>query len=204
MNKFNLTALSAAFCLAMSTGAIGGTLAKAEYKAAQEDIAAKYKSEKAACSALTANARDICNQEATGREKVARAELVATDSPSDKHRYDARLAKAEALYSVAKEKCDDYSGNAKDVCGKEATAAYVTAKADAKVAEKTADANAVAREKNADASATARAKTAEVRKDAAADKRDADYAVAKEKCDAFAGDAKAGCIKDAKVRYGQS
>ena len=36
------------------------------------------------------------------------------------------------------------------------------------------------------------------------DKRDAAYAVAKQKCDAFADDVKATCIKDAKVRYGQS
>lgn len=36
------------------------------------------------------------------------------------------------------------------------------------------------------------------------DKRNADYAVAKEKCDKLADDAKTACIKDAKVRYGQS
>lgn len=204
MNKFNLTALSAAFCLAMSTGAIGGTMSKTDYKAAKEDLSAKYKSEAAACTAMTGNVKDICIQEAKGHEKVAKAELEANDSPSAKHRYDVKLAKADAAYAVAKEKCDDASGNAKDVCRKEAKAAYVAAKADAKVADKTADANATAREKTTDANTTARAKTAEVRKDAATDKRDAEYAVAKEKCDALAGDAKASCVKEAKTRYGQS
>lgn len=39
---------------------------------------------------------------------------------------------------------------------------------------------------------------------AAIDKRNADYAVAKEKYDTFAGDTRAACVKDAKVRFGQS
>jgi len=204
MNKFNLTALSAAFCLAMSTGALAGAMSKADYQAANTDISAKYKADTAACAAMTGNVKDICVQEAKGREKVAKAQLVANDSPSDKHRYDVRIARADAAYAVAKEKCDDFSGNAKDVCLKEANSAHVAAKADAKLAEKTADANATAREKTGDANAAAREKTAEARKDAVADKRDADYAVAKEKCDAYAGDVKATCIKDAKARYGQS
>ena len=203
MTKYTLTALSAACCLAISTSAIGGAMSKTEYKAAKQDISAKYKADKTACKAMTGNAKDICIEEAKGREKVAKAELEAKESPSDKHRYDLRMAKANAAYAVAKEKCDDLSGNAKDVCRKEAKAAYVAAKADAKVAEKTSDANATAREKTQDANATAREKTTESRRDAAADKRDAAYAVAKEKCDALAGDAKANCIKEAKARYDQ-
>ena len=97
MNKFNLTALSAAFCLAMSTGAIGGVLSKADYSAAKADISANYKSEHAACTAMTGNAKDICVQEAKGHEKVAKAELEARDSPSAKHRYDVRIARADAM-----------------------------------------------------------------------------------------------------------
>ena len=193
MNKFNLTALSAAFCVAMSTGAMAGAMSKADYKAAKADIAAKYKADTAACTAMTGNAKDICVLEAKGRDKVARANLEASDTPSAAHRYDVRIAKADSAFAIAKERCDDFSGNAKDVCVKEAKSGYVAAKADAKLAEKTGDANAVAR-----------AKTTEARKDAATEKRDADYAVAKEKCDAFAGDAKASCIKDAKARYSQS
>ena len=147
----------------------------------------------AACKAVTGNAKDICIEEAKGHEKVAKAELEANYSPSSKHRYDVRMAKANAAYAVAKDKCDDFSGNAKEVCREEAKSAYVTAKADAKVAEKTSDANATARET-----------TTEARKDAATEKLDAAYAVAKEKCEALADEAKVKCIKDAKARYGQS
>ena len=45
------------------------------------------------------------------------------------------IAKAEADYRVAKEKCDDSAGNAKDVCLKEAKAAEAAAKAEAKKGE---------------------------------------------------------------------
>ncbi|MEO8135958.1 MAG: hypothetical protein ABI831_18525 [Betaproteobacteria bacterium] len=204
MKKFTLTAISAAFCVALSTGAIGANMTKTDYKAAKDEVTSKYKSEKAACKGMTGNAKDICVEEAKGHEKVAKAELEVNYSPSDKHAYDVRVAKADAAYAVAKEKCDDLSGNAKDVCKKEAKAAYVTAKADAKVAVKTADANATAHEKKVDANMTARDKTADARHDASADKRNAEYAVAKEKCDALAGDAKANCVKQAKARYGQS
>ncbi|MBL0143008.1 MAG: hypothetical protein IPP91_13120 [Betaproteobacteria bacterium] len=204
MNKFNFTALAAAFCLAMSTGAIGATLSKAEHKSAKEDVESRYKSEAEACKAMSGNTKDICIEEAKGRAKISKAELEASFSPSDKHSYDVRVAKADAAYGVAKEKCDDFAGNAKDVCRKEAKSAHVAAKANAKLAEKTADANASAAEKTNDAKATARAKTNDAVRDATAEKAEAAYAVAKQKCDAYAGDAKANCIKDAKVRYGQS
>jgi hypothetical protein len=79
---------------------------------------------------------------------------------------------------VAKEKCDDLAGNAKDVCVKEAKAVRVSAKADAKASEKSADA----------------------RSEAAADKIEAQYKVEKEKCDKFAGNAKDNCVAQAKAQ----
>ncbi len=204
MNKLNITCIAAAIALAIGAGTASAAVSKTEYAAAKTDISAKYKSDKAACGAMKANAKDVCVEEAKGREKVAKAELEANYKPTDKRMYDVRMAKADAAYAVAKEKCDDLAGNAKDVCVKEAKAAHVAAKANAKVAEKTAEVNATAMEKKADASATAREKTAEVKKDAVADKRAADYAVAKEKCDALSGDAKSNCVKAAKARFGQS
>lgn len=204
MKNFNLTILSAALFLAMSSGAMAATMSKAEYKEAKDALSATYKTEQAACKALKGNAKDICVEEAKGREKVGKAELEANFSPSDKHQYDVRMAKAEAAYAVAKEKCDDLAGNAQDVCRKEAKAEFVTAKANAKVAETKADANATAREKSGDANETARKSTAEARKDASADKREAEYAVAKEKCEAYRGDAKTTCVNEAKARFGQN
>ena len=204
MYKFNLTAFAAAFCIAMSAGAGAAVTSKAEYKAAKVEIADKYKSDKVACKGLAGNTRDICMVEAAGNEKVARAELEANYGPSAKNQYNLRIARADASYAVAKEKCDDFAGNAKDVCGKEAKSAYIAAKADARLAEKTTAANATAREKSTDANTTARQKNIDAGRDAVAEKRNAAYAVAKEKCAAFAGDAKANCVREAKQRYGQS
>lgn len=204
MNKFNLITLSTAFCLAMSTSAIGASLSKDEYKAARDSISAKYKSDKAACDALAGNAEDVCNEQAKGDEKIAQAELEARNDPSDSNRNDLRIARADAAYEVAKEKCDDFAGNAKDVCVEEAKSAHVAARADAKVSDKNADANAKARKTNREADAKARETTAEARKEANVDKHDAAYAVAKEKCDALAGDTKDNCIKEAKITHGQN
>ena len=95
---FSLTAISAAFCLALSTGGIAktGTMSKPDYKASKDQISAKFKDDKAACKSMTGNAKDICMEEAKGREKVAKAELEARYDPSPKHDKDVRMAKAKA------------------------------------------------------------------------------------------------------------
>ena len=105
------------------------------------------------------------------------------------------MAHAGADYAIAKEKCDDLSGNAKDVCVKDARAAHVTAKENAKVAQ--------AQAKPADTPAAKGAAVAEARKDASAEKNEANYKAAKERCDTMQGDVKSKCVDDAKRIYGQ-
>ncbi len=158
------------------------TMDKAAYKSGKTRIGAEYKTDKAACDKMSGNAKDICVEEAKGKEKVARAELEAsyTGKPADQIK--VSVVKAEAAYAVAKEKCDDQAGNARDVCVKEAKAMEVKAKADSKMNKE----------------------IGEAKKDAAREKRDADYKVATEKCDAMAGDAKASCIAAAKSKFGKS
>jgi hypothetical protein len=192
MNKLSGIAIVAA-ALSFGGGALDAhAMSKDEYKAGKDRIAADYKAAKASCDSLAGNTKDICVAEAKGKEKVAKAELENAYKPSDKHRYDASVAKAEANYAVAKERCDDKAGNDKKVCVKEAKAAETRAKADAKANMKVVKAGEKASEKSTDA-----------RKDAAEDKRDADYAVAKAKCDTLAGDAKDRCMADAKARFGK-
>jgi len=179
MSKMIMNALAIAIALTLSGGASAQNMSKDEYKAAQDRIASDYKVNKAKCKTYSGNAKAICMADADGNEKVAKADLEAVYKPSDKARYNAAAAKADADYAVARQKCADMSGNVKDVCVKQAEAARVAAKADAK----------------------AQKKTIEARKDAADDKRDADYAVAKEKCGYLAGDAKERCLADAKARF---
>jgi len=182
---------AAGLCLA------GGTQAQAMSKDAR-DMAIKaaeshYKTDKAACDSLAGNAKDICVEDAKGKEKVAKADAEAAYQNTPKAREAARMARADAAYEVAKEKCDDLAGNPKDVCVKEAKAAHVKATADAKVDRVAADTRKESAEKTADAQRTA-----------AIDKNEANYKVAIEKCDALAGAAKDSCVRDAKARFGKS
>lgn len=188
MKNFSVTAIAATASLVFGASAFAQAMSKEVYKAAEEQIEATYKSDKAACDSLSGNAEDVCVAQAKGKEKTAKAELEARYDPTAKNRYKARVAKAEADYEVAKEKCDDLSGNAKDVCIKEAKAAETKAKADAEAARESS--------KGAE-------RAAEAKQEAAEDKREADYKVAKERCDALSGDAQSQCVQDAKARYGQ-
>lgn len=158
------------------------TMAKADYAAAKSRISADVKADKGACGSMTANAKDVCLEEAKAKEKVARAELEYGYTGNAKEQNKVLVAKAETAYAVAKEKCDDMKGNEKDVCVKQAKAVEVKALADAKMGKQ----------------------VAEAKTDAVQDKRDADYKVAAEKCDGLAGDAKTACMADAKARFGKT
>ena len=129
---------------------------------------------------MSGNAKDVCVAEAKASRTKTEEEAAAMYKGTAKAREHARHEIAEADYKVAKERCDDKTGNDKDVCVKEAKAAMVTAKADAKASLKVNDARA----------------------DALQDKRKANYKVATEKCDAMAGDAKSSCMAAAKSQYG--
>jgi hypothetical protein len=183
MSKLNTlkVALLAASLLALPV-AYAATMTKADYKAGKTRISADYKTDKAACASLKANAKDICVQEAKAKEKVALAEIEYGYTGKAADRTKVLVAKADSAYAVAKERCDDQSGNAKDVCVKEAKAVHVKALADAKLGKE----------------------IREAKKDAAADKLDADYKVAIEKCDALAGDAKASCVAAARAKFGKT
>ena len=168
-------------------------ISKDAYDTAFKNAETQYKMDKDACSSRSGNAKDICVAEANGKEKIAKADAEAAYKSTPKAREDARVTRADATYNVAKQRCDELSGNPKDVCVKQANAVLIKAKADAKVDRVSADAKQDSAMKEADA-----------RKQAAEDRRDADYKVAIEKCDAFTGSAKNTCVSNAKVQYGKS
>lgn len=187
--KFKIATLA----LALSPLFAGHALAvtKAEYKATEDRIALDYKTNKARCDTLAGNAKDICMAEAKGIEKVSKAELEARYKPSAKADFEVREARADAVYEIAKEKCDDLAGNTKDVCEKDAKAAHVRALADAKVSKADAETADMRVEKLAAA-----------QKSAVSDKLSAEFSAAKERCDALSGASKDACVADAKVRFG--
>ena len=135
--KTRLMVLAVAAALGFS-GMGYAALSKEERKGEQKRISSEYKAAKEKCDGLKGNAKDICMAEAKGAQKVAKADLEARDKGTAKAATNARVAKAEAEYDVAKEKCDDLKGNAKDVCKKDAKAALSRAKSEAKASKQMA------------------------------------------------------------------
>ena len=127
----NLRQLSLIAVCALSCGSLYAAN-DSDYKASRDRVDADYKAEAAGCDKLSGNAKDICMAEAKGQEKVAKAELKAKENDTPKNRYDVAVAKADADYMVAKEKCDDMKGKEKRQCDKDAKAAKDSAKKQAK------------------------------------------------------------------------
>jgi len=173
-------AVAALFALPLAVQA--QTMTKPDYTTAKTRISADYKGDKAACASMAGNNKDICVEQAKGKEKVARAELEYSYTAKDTDRNKVLVAKAESTYAVAKERCDDKAGNAKDVCRSEAKAVETKALAQAKLGKEIVSAE----------------------KDATTDMKDADYKVAIEKCDSLAGDAKSSCVTAAKAKFGKN
>ncbi len=73
---------------------------------------------------MSGNAKDVCVLEAKAARIKTEEEAEATYKDTPKAREHATHEIAEADYKVAKERCDDKTGNDKDVCVKEAKAAH--------------------------------------------------------------------------------
>jgi hypothetical protein len=180
-------AIAAGLTLAGSAFAADPAMDKDAYKAAKDKIEAQAKADKKACDAMKDNAKDVCQAEAKAKEKIAKAELDARKKGyTPQARHDLDVARAEANYDVAKQKCDEKAGNDKDVCMKDAKVALTTAKSDAKVQYEANKSDG---------------RMSDTRSDASQDKRRAQYLAARERCDAYTGDTKDRCLNDAKNRF---
>lgn len=188
-NTLITTALTAALM-----GVSYAEMSRSEVKSEEERIAATFRSNKARCANLSGNTKDICMAEAKGAEKIAKAELDARrKNNTAQTRFDVRIVRAEAVYDIAKQKCEDRAGNDKDVCMRDAKAALTAAMSDARVELEVAKASSQANDR-----------VSEARIDAAQAKRKADYLAARERCDTYSGDAKQRCVADAKYQFGMN
>jgi hypothetical protein len=203
MKSHTLTHITIVLSLTFGIAAHAQTMSKAEYKAAKEKIEAQYTAAQVPCASLSGNPKKICAVEAKGNKKIALETLDASNKPSAKSQRDVRDATADAQYALAKQKCHDLAGNAKDVCIQEAKSAETASKADAKLEFKTSDAKADAKASTQQATSKASDKVQDARSEAITDKADAQYKVEKEKCETFAGTAKDNCLTQAKVRLGK-
>jgi hypothetical protein len=176
-----LTRIAAAALLActIAPAAWAEPLAPADLHAAKERAEDVYKAEKAACKSASRNARDICQAQAKGKERVTLAEIEyrQTGKPADAVK--VSQARADGEFEVAKERCDEFAGQPKSLCLTQANAAHTKAEADAKLATTVGEAQTEARQ----------------------EKMAADRKVAVEKCETLAGDSKGVCLMDVKARF---
>jgi hypothetical protein len=127
MKKYLLLSLFAVSTLALAQST---PMTREEYHAARARIVAEGEAAEARCAAsLRGNAKDVCEEEAEGREKIALAELEQRYLPSPRNARKVAMAKIDAQYEVAKEKCDALTGAAETACEKEAKAQRARAKA---------------------------------------------------------------------------
>ena len=120
-------------CIAEAKAAEKRTKAEAEAQYKNTDNArrdariaaaeANHAVAKAKCDALVGNDKDVCVKEAKAAETKAIADAKATQKVAEA-RQDAKEDKMEADYKVAIEKCDAFSGAAKDSCVNAAKAKY--------------------------------------------------------------------------------
>ncbi|MDQ7990200.1 MAG: hypothetical protein REI09_11260 [Candidatus Dactylopiibacterium sp.] len=154
---------------------------KSVYDAAKEEVKARTKADRDACTGRKANAMDVCLKTAEGREKIALAQLDYNYSGEQKDEMKLWQAKADARYDIAKEKCDDLTGKEKDVCVQAARSEHDKAKANMKLAKQTDEAVS----------------------DADKAHLDADYKLAAEKCRLLTGEKQDVCMASAKAHYQQ-
>lgn len=97
--------------------------AKERYDGQKDVAGAEYDLAKAKCGAKAGNDKDVCIKEAKAVEVRAKADAKAGTKVSEA-RSDASDEKRKANYKVATEKCEAFSGAAKDTCVTEAKARF--------------------------------------------------------------------------------
>jgi hypothetical protein len=117
----NLKLSGIALGVALAFASVAQAQDRKAHNDAEQRIEAQAKADRAKCDPLKGNAKDICQAEAKGKEKVAKAENDAAHA-KDRIKAEEKVkeAKAEATYEVAKQRCDDQKGEAKDACQKQA------------------------------------------------------------------------------------
>jgi hypothetical protein len=174
-----LIAASALFCSFGAWSADATLMSRSSYNEQNDKIEAQYQQDKQSCSVQSGNAKDVCDKQAKGREKIAKAQLDydRTGKASDRNKIEK--TKADVDFSVAQERCDDAKGNAHELCETQAKTAHTKALSSAKMSKKIDDARSDARDTD----------------------NDANWKMAKERCDTASGSAKTQCMDDAKTRY---
>ena len=181
-------------CALALGAAVGGSFAaatgmsKEAYKAAGRRIEAQQAVDLKACARLHGNAQDVCKLQAKGNASMAEAALDAKYKPSPEAEREAREAKADADYAVAKAHCEDArKGEPREACLDRAATQHDGAIRLAKI-------------ERVQSSVEARAKAEQRKMGAAPETPAARYAAEKARCEML-GTQRDHCLADARQRF---
>jgi hypothetical protein len=178
MKKTLLNCVAAALALQYGIAVMAeDKVVEATFDAQITRAAADYKVAMAKCAALDGNPQDICEADAQKTRELAEGTAKANHEGTAEARAEARKKGADAELALAKQKCDQLTGNEQDVCVKEAQLIHTRAVT-------TSDTNQAVAE--------------------ASDERfeavdEAQYKLAMEKCESLQGDAQDVCELGAKA-----
>lgn len=175
----------------MLASSAGAAMTRDQYRGEMDRAQGSYRAAWNGCKPLKGNAKDVCQAEARGAYKVAKAELNVRRKATPKNDDKLKSRRAETALRVASEKCDDMRGNARAVCRKEAKASFVGARSDVRV-----DRAAVDQGVNSPS-------LTRKRNDARQDMSQAQFTAAKQRCDDLSGADKSACLSDARKKYGK-
>lgn len=130
MRSLRIAALPLVLTLALCTGAAAQGMSPGEYRAARKTVESDFTTARTGCEPMLANVKDLCFADVRGREAVALAELQAEYQPSARASHDVRLAKAEAAFALARERCDDQPSAKQRSCILDAGTARAAARSD--------------------------------------------------------------------------
>ncbi len=97
-----------------------GATDRAGYKTALDDAAAAYRRHRATCRPLHGNDAALCMAEGKAEARRAEAAAEAAFRNTPRARVDAKVAAANADYSVDKTRCNAQRGNDRRSCAKDA------------------------------------------------------------------------------------
>jgi hypothetical protein len=190
LNKFRISLVTLAAGLAVCTGLSAQVFARSDHQARQEAIALRDRSAQAACARLAGQPKSVCFAEADAEDSIARADLAALYRPSAKARHRALVVAADSRLVLAKVRCDDRSGSARNGCVAQALQLHTSARADATARLKTFEANAMAAEQSA-----------EDREEAASDTFAVRYAAARLQCDGYVDKLRELCLQQTRDHF---
>jgi len=157
MKNFNLCSIILASSFFFNAGVMAEPMSRELFTSQKKNIETEYKSAMAKCDSFAEDVNETCVTEAKNKKYVGNAELKFNYKPSAKNRFGLRIAKANADYSVATEKCNDKVGNAKADCAKKARVVQTYQITNAKIKAKTLQANVETNDESASANATVNA-----------------------------------------------